>query len=134
MRHHVCALSATGVVTAARQRLVQQEPRRARRRARSRKGASRRLKAGRRAHPFPELGAAASHLGLLGEEVESADDDLDDSVGPFRPSVGSDMQPELEEILLGQLRQPIAHQRFLARAARPLDLMRSTRRRPEALS
>jgi hypothetical protein len=55
---------------------------------------------GQRAHPFPELGAAASHLGLLGEEVESADDDLDDSVGPFRPSVGSDMQPELEEILL----------------------------------
>jgi hypothetical protein len=56
------------------------------------------------------------------------------TIRPLNACIGCDVKPSVQEILLGQLRQPIAHQRFLARAARPLALMRSMRRRPEALS
>jgi len=87
-----------------------------------------------RAHVGAEFRTLPSHAWVFCEELESLTDCFEQPIRPLNACVGSDVKPGLQEILLCQLRQPIAHQRFLTRAARPSDLMRSMRRRPEALS
>ena len=100
----------------------------------SRAGSRSRASQPRTSECWSEFRTTPSHARAFCEQVEPLADCFEQPIRPLNACVISDVKPSVQEILLGQIRQPIAHQRFLARVARPLTLMRSMRRRPEALS
>jgi len=59
------------------------------------------------------LRAAAAHSEMFGQQIESVDDGVDESVSSPRAGVIGDVGPDLVEVLFGQGGQPIAHLGFL---------------------
>lgn len=71
-----------------------------------------------RPNPLSELRSETTHPRLLGQQFESFDDGVNQSVGRIRASVLGDVGPDLLEVPLGQSGEPIRHLRLLD-ASRP---------------
>ena len=76
-----------------------------------------------RSNARSELRPQATHPGLFGEQIESLDDGVNESVGGGGAGVLGDVGPDLLEVLLGESGQPIGHLRLLgaSRATARLD-------------
>jgi hypothetical protein len=63
----------------------------------------------KRADTRPELDTCATHSRLLGEQIESLDDVVNESIGGCRTGVLGDVLPDPVEVLLRKSGQPIGH-------------------------
>lgn len=87
-----------------------------------------------RPNAFAELRPIATHARLFDEQLESIEDGIDESIGGFEAGIFRDVGPDVFKVLLGKRGKPIGYYDFLARAARPRDLIRPASWRPEVLS
>ena len=72
-----------------------------------------------------ELRTRTAHLRLFGQQLESVDDVVNESVRGCETGVLGDIRPDFVEVLLGKGGQPIRHLRLLgaSRATAGLDLL-----------
>jgi hypothetical protein len=56
-----------------------------------------------RANAFAELGPVATHARLFGQELESIEDGVNESIGSHGAGVLGNVQPDLGEIRLGEI-------------------------------
>ena len=75
-----------------------------------------------RANAFAKLQSEATHPRLFGQQVESVDNGVDQSVGCSGAGVLGDVGPDLVKVLLGKSRQPIRRLRLRDASRTPTRL------------
>jgi hypothetical protein len=78
-----------------------------------------------RADLWSQRRTKSPHTGLRCQPSEGLDARVDQSIRGLVAGIGRRVLPRLPQVLLGESRQPVRHQRFLDRAARASVLMRS---------
>ena len=69
---------------------------------------------GERSDAHAELGSQTTDSRLFGQQLESFDDGVNESIGGSRAGILGDIGPDLVEVLLGESGQPIRHLRLFA--------------------